>query len=314
MLTIHQAFCPICYRRWSLLLSICSLLVFVGTSNAQSTGNAQSDEPSSVRHNRVTALDLDLPNGVDFSVQKNVLTFHVPASIRKFEIPNLFAPIANLEMSGSTTAASVSPKIVPLTTTWEIEIPQDANGDKQDGCEVQLELDASPKTLDHAPIAFPSADQTLRIPAHFAKTFGEKLRYEPQPWKNTVGYWTVVNDYAVFAIQVNQPGTYNVGVLQGCGKDNGGSQVVLQWFPISASDRAFYDMNEAESQLNGTKPVASLEFEAIETGHFQDFRWRDVGQVTLPAAGRYLLKLGATKIENVAVMDTREICLTILPK
>ena len=85
-----------------------------------------------------------------------------------------------------------------------------------------------------------------------AKTFGEKILFEPQWYKNTVGYWAIESDYATWELKIDQPGTYSVAMLQGCGKGQGGSDAVVTL-----------------RQDNTVK--AKLHFQTIDTGHFQNF-------------------------------------------
>ncbi|OYV04498.1 MAG: hypothetical protein CFE26_16585, partial [Verrucomicrobiales bacterium VVV1] len=60
-----------------------------------------------------------------------------------------------------------------------------------------------------------------------AKATGEKLHYEEEEKKNTLGYWTNPGDWASWAFEVNRPGTYDIHVWQGCGKGSGGSEVAV---------------------------------------------------------------------------------------
>jgi hypothetical protein len=138
--------------------------------------------------------------------------------------------------------------------------------------------------------AAPAGDGSITLPAYQAATHGEKLRYEPQPHKNTVGYWTVPGDTASWEFTAAAAGTYSLGVLQGCGEGQGGSRVRLE---LTAGDRV----------------VAAQEFEALETGHFQNFRWRHLGHVSLPAPGAYRLTLRPLKLARAAVFDVRTLQL-----
>lgn len=104
--------------------------------------------------------------------------------------------------------------------------------------------------------------------AYQASTFGEKLRFEPQWYKNTVGYWAVLNDYATWQFTMDQPGTYSVAVLQGCGQGQGGSDGVM-------------------TLRSGDGVTAELPFKTIDTGHFQNFRWNHLGAIDVPDDGKY---------------------------
>jgi hypothetical protein len=146
-------------------------------------------------------------------------------------------------------------------------------------------LDGPPVVFDDSVIAMPDAANQILLPAKFAKTVGENLRFEPQPHKNTVGYWSNPKDTAHWQLQVDQPGVYEVDILQGCGKGHGGSQVEVQ----------------IENQ--------TLTFAVQETGHFQNFVWRTVGKVTLSKAEKTSLAVVPQQKPGGAVMDVRAIRL-----
>lgn len=140
-----------------------------------------------------------------------------------------------------------------------------------------------------------NSDGTLVLPAYQAVTHGEKLRFEPQPHKNTVGYWTNPKDWAQWFIDA-PAGKYNVQILQGCGKGHGGSDVSIHVRPAG------------EEQ----KSVARTKFVVKETGHFQNFVRRDIGEIEISEKGIYSLEVRPDRLANGAVMDVREVRL--LPK
>lgn len=160
---------------------------------------------------------------------------------------------------------------------------------------VVLEFDSAPLLIDElSPIA-QLGDGSLWLPAHFGKTSGDKLRYEPQPHKNTVGYWTVPTDSVQWNVRVEKAGKFNLAVLQGCGGGQGGSIANLQ---ITSADG---------------KPVFETTFEVLETGHFQNFQWKQLEAVELKEAGLYTLKVQPKQIRKAALMDIRAIQLLRLP-
>ena len=124
----------------------------------------------------------------------------------------------------------------------------------------------------------------IRLLARDATVSGEKLCYEPQPEKDTLGYWVNAADRAWWDFRLNEPGRYRVTVLQGCGAGQGGSTVELN------------------------TGVAGLEFIVEETGHFQRFVPRAVGTLDLPAGN---VRLVVTPLEKkaAAVMDLRSVTL-----
>lgn len=130
----------------------------------------------------------------------------------------------------------------------------------------------------------PSRRAFIRLPAADAVVAGEKLRYEPQPQKDTLGYWVNESDRAWWDIRLDEPGRYRVTVLQGCGAGQGGSTVAI----------------------DGGR--SRLEFTVEETGHFQAFVPREVGTLDLPL-GEVRIGLAAVAKRAAAVMDLRQIVL-----
>lgn len=138
-----------------------------------------------------------------------------------------------------------------------------------------------------------NADGALVLPAYKAVTHGEKLRFEPQPHKNTVGYWTNPKDWAQWVVEVSEPGEYNVQVLQGCGKGHGGSDVSIHVRPAGDDKRS----------------IAQVKFVVKETGHFQNFVRRDIGELSISAKGTYSVEIRPDRLAKGAVMDVREVRL-----
>ncbi len=116
-----------------------------------------------------------------------------------------------------------------------------------------------------------------------AMVYGKMLRYEPKPEKNTLGYWVEKDDNASWSLQ-SPGGTYEVEILQGCGKGSGGAEV-----EVSTGAQA-------------------LKFTVEDTGHFQNFIPRVIGRFTLPQA-QHTLKVKPLTKPGVAVMDLRSITL-----
>ena len=130
-----------------------------------------------------------------------------------------------------------------------------------------------------------SEDGIVTLPARTARVHGTQLRYEPLPHKNTLGFWVRAEDWASWAFTLKKPGTFAVEVLQGCGKGQGGSEVEL-----SVGGR-------------------TLTFTVEDTGHFQEFKARVLGDVKLDKPGRYTLTVKPKKKVGSAVMDLRSVTL-----
>jgi arylsulfatase A-like enzyme len=129
------------------------------------------------------------------------------------------------------------------------------------------------------------ADGTITLPARTADVHGLMLRYEPLPHKDTLGYWTRIDDWASWEFEVRRPGVFAVTALAGCGKNSGGSRV--------------------EFRVDGQM----LALTVPETGGFQNFVPRDLGRLTLKAPGRCRLEVRAVSKPGAAVMDLREVKL-----
>ncbi|MCE9556080.1 MAG: hypothetical protein K8T91_22255 [Planctomycetes bacterium] len=133
-----------------------------------------------------------------------------------------------------------------------------------------------------------AADGTVTLHAKDVTIHGVQVQYEPKPEKNTVGFWTHATDTVSWEFSISKAGKFDVQILQGCGKGQGGSKAVIE--------------------VAGQELPVTVE----DTGHFQNFKPRIVGAITLDKPGKYVLKVVPTHKAGVAVMDLRE--LRLLPK
>lgn len=155
---------------------------------------------------------------------------------------------------------------------------------------IVLEFDSYPALLSEAKPIEQAGDGTLTIRCSQGRTVGEKLRFEPQPHKNTIGYWAVASDSVTWPITISSPSAFNVGLLQGAGNRGGGRARV--------------------SLLHNDSVVDSFEFDVEVTGHFQNFRWKHGGVLEAKSPGEYSLKIEAAKIDDIALMDVRQVHLS----
>lgn len=134
----------------------------------------------------------------------------------------------------------------------------------------------------------PKADDTGVIVCHARDVTidGIKVQYEPKPEKNTVGFWVNADDRVHWDFEVTKAGKYEIEILQGCGRDQGGSEVLLV--------------------LGGNE----LRFAVEDTGHFQNFKVRIIGQVEL-SVGAKTLHVVPQKKAAAAVMDLRQVRLIL---
>jgi len=142
-------------------------------------------------------------------------------------------------------------------------------------------------TLRPAPEGDPvvqKAAETIELDASQATIHGVKLRYEPNPEKRCLGYWTHPTDSASWSIEVATPGTYTLEITQGCNAGNAGSDV-----DVILGDQ-------------------TLAFTVEDTGGFQNWKARPIGTVTLPA-GSHRLEIRPRNKTRAAVMDIRRVRL-----
>jgi arylsulfatase A-like enzyme len=159
-----------------------------------------------------------------------------------------------------------------------------ALGEKLDAW--RREVGASVMKPNPGYVANPQAkDGTVTLPARTAEVHGVQLRYEPLPHKNTLGFWTKADDWASWEFTLTTPGAFTVEVLQGCGRGQGGSEVEL------------------------SVAGQTLAFTVEDTMHFQNFKAREIGKVTLDKPGRYTLEVKPKKKAAAAVMDLRSVTL-----
>jgi hypothetical protein len=178
-------------------------------------------------------------------------------------------------------AATTMFKFTPEVDEWLIAVPETVNVPSV----IVIETVGAPQLLTRPVVNSPNKQGTFVLPAHHAVTHGKLLRYEPQPHKNTVGYWANENDWCEWIIDVDNSARYEVEVLQGCGKGHGGSEVA-----VSIGNR-------------------QLTFVVEDTGHFQNFKPRTIGTIEIDAPGRQSLKVVPISKAKGAVMDVRQIRL-----
>jgi len=134
-----------------------------------------------------------------------------------------------------------------------------------------------------------AADGTVTLAAKDVTVHGTNVRYEPQPQKNTVGYWTNQADWVSWEFEIVKAGSFEVEALQGCGKGSGGAAVA---FAVGEQ---------------------TLAMTVEDTGGFQKFVPRKLGTLTL-AAGKHTLTVKPKTKPGVAVMDLRQVTLRPVEK
>ena len=179
------------------------------------------------------------------------------------------------------------------------KLPERAAGLKQQLQEWRRQMNASmpapnPDYREGAPAAHarPATqleDGAIILHASEALIHGTTVRYEPQPNKNTLGYWTQVDDWVAWNFRVVRPGRFDVELLQGCGTGSGGSEVAI------------------------TVDEQKLTAQVQETGGFQNFISRTIGRVQIEGPGTYTCSVKPIRKPGLAVMDLRMVTLRPAP-
>lgn len=131
-----------------------------------------------------------------------------------------------------------------------------------------------------------NANGVIQLPARTAEVTGEQLRFEPQPHKNTLGYWVNEKDTAFWDFQVHRSGKFEIIALVGCGNGQGGSEVA-------------FILDDGPS----------LKLTVPDTGGFQAFEPMKIGEVDITEPGVHRLLVKPLKKARNAVMDVRQVTL-----
>ena len=132
----------------------------------------------------------------------------------------------------------------------------------------------------------PKADGSVLLLATNAVTHGRTIRYEPQPHKNTIGYWTKAEDWVSWEFEVDRPGRFEITLTQSCGKASGGSEVAF---------------NVGDQTIKDIVP---------ETGSFTTWTNRTIGVFHFASAGTFTLSVRPLRKPGLAVMDLRAVKLS----
>jgi hypothetical protein len=127
-------------------------------------------------------------------------------------------------------------------------------------------------------------DGGIILPANKATTFSRRMRFEPKPEKNCLGFWTETGDWAEWLFSVHEGGRFTVQLHHGCGPGNGGSEV--------------------EVWINDKKHA----FTVADTGGFQSWKAVDLGVVELTEGDHRVVITPVSKAKS-AVLDVQKLVL-----
>ena len=259
--------------------AVLTLTAFVSQTTSPAAAFAETPEGATLR------TDLSSDDVQVFGLDNTLWLQLAPGALarKQADIPRLCAPLREMKWNSAPDAEL---KIVPEPDHWRVSWKSQPS----DSSVIELVFDAPPILPGDCPRTPPAGDGSVLLRACQARTTGEKLRYEPQWYKNTVGYWTIPSDYAAWRLSIEQPGTYSVAVLQGCGAGQGGSDAVL-------------DLRQDD------QVIAKLPFQTVETGHFQNFRWHHLGHLSVDQRGDCELRITPTRIAKNALFDVRMVHL-----
>ena len=198
----------------------------------------------------------------------------------KVAMPRLNNPIGTVYLLNDPAKAALG--FQPNVADWSVSKPKTSSGGPD---VVVVEVKGKPRVAGDPVVSEPAQDGSILLAAHDGIPHGKLLRYEPQPHKNTLGYWADENDWCEWRFKAAQPVSFKVLLLQGCGKGQGGSVV-----RITAAGR-------------------TLDYSVEDTGHFQNFVEREAGTIKIEKAGDYALEIRAVKKAKSAVMDVRQVRL-----
>jgi hypothetical protein len=137
------------------------------------------------------------------------------------------------------------------------------------------------------------SQDAIRLTASEARVHGTRLRFEPETYKNVLGYWTEVDDWAEWEFESKREGPVDVEIHCGCGAGNGGSNIdVILETPTGSAQR--------------------LAWTVRETGHFQNIVIENLGTMAL-ANGRCKLMVRPQRKAASAIVDIRQVMLIPTP-
>ncbi len=243
---------------------------------------------------KTTALDFHIKAPKQFPIKKpwgtiklglgqlELMVEKLPKN-RKIDIPRLNNRIGAVYLAADKTRKAI--RFSPDIRHWVVTLPKNAKTPLTAIVEIKDDAPYDPAISGPRTVQ-PNPDGVIELYARDAVTHGRLLRFEPQPHKNTVGYWADAKDWCEW--HVSRAGQdsqkYKVHIWQGCGTGQGGSKVRL---------------SIGRDHLDST---------VEDTGHFQNFKQREIGTITI-VPGDHTLKLKPLAKAKNAVMDVRRIKL-----
>lgn len=149
---------------------------------------------------------------------------------------------------------------------------------------VVLDLEGQPQLLPFR--AKPTADGSLKLLPQDAELHGEAIQYDGHPGRDSIGYWTRMEDWISWPVFIPKAGTYQVEVTYGCAPGNGGTYCV---------------------EVAGQK----LEAKTRETGGWFERATDVAGPIDVKAAGKQSVAVRCLQVKpgGMAVFDLQKVVL-----
>jgi alpha-L-fucosidase len=142
----------------------------------------------------------------------------------RLRVPGLNNPVAKayLLSDPSHPPLSTSHDDAALTVTVPAATPDPADS------VVVLEIDGAPNVDANQFLIQQSGDGSVALRAGDADLHGHTLRYDPQPGRQSIGYWTDLHDWVSWDFLLKKPGRFQVAIHYGCAPEEGGGTYIVQ--------------------------------------------------------------------------------------
>jgi hypothetical protein len=205
------------------------------------------------------------------------------------QIPRLHNSVLRVSTLGGPQPTGRMSNLTPGVNEWVIELPKETVAD--DLPVVVLDLDSPPRVaVDEVPVVQQQSD-TIVLHSRDGMPHGKMLRFEPQPHKNTIGYWIHESDWVEWKLHPSETKEFQVVLRYGCGANQGGSEISLSFSQDGSDERTV------------------IPYTVEATGGFQDWRDVTVGNVKLTKDRVVGLTVKPIHKAKAAVMDIQQITL-----
>ncbi len=197
---------------------------------------------------------------------------------------DLLVPGLKNHVTRAYLLADATHSSLPVTATQDsvaITLPPKAPDDIDSVVALDIKGDLNVVVL---PIV-QSADGSAELKAADADLQGERIKYESRRGQGNIGAWMSLKDAVSWDFDVQKPGSFDVEIKYACDNRSAGSE---------------FDAIMGDQKLSG---------KVENTGGWDTYVSRKLGTLSLNKAGRYTLKIKATKKPNEAVMNLRSVTL-----